>query len=157
MKLFLNSTVYLTLLLICCVIWVACSVPVAMSCDSCGRECATACGTRHFRTCCFNYLKRKRTVLPPLRVPEESPSDFRDFWWAKLQMEKAARDNLLNAVDTYGSDFPSGLLLRLPSETQTSLGNHEGRSDENSGIIHKSKLLDETESGQQASRGLYET
>ncbi|TMW51088.1 hypothetical protein DOY81_003819 [Sarcophaga bullata] len=32
----------------------------AIPCDSCGNECASACGTKHFRTCCFNYL-RKRT------------------------------------------------------------------------------------------------
>ncbi|CAH2100975.1 unnamed protein product [Euphydryas editha] len=32
----------------------------SMSCKSCGPECAPACGTRHFRTCCFNYLRRKR-------------------------------------------------------------------------------------------------
>ncbi|XP_065354625.1 trissin [Calliphora vicina] len=32
----------------------------ALPCDSCGNECANACGTKHFRTCCFNYL-RKRT------------------------------------------------------------------------------------------------
>ncbi|XP_030371423.1 trissin [Scaptodrosophila lebanonensis] len=32
----------------------------AIPCDSCGKECASACGTKHFRTCCFNYL-RKRT------------------------------------------------------------------------------------------------
>ncbi|KAG5681132.1 hypothetical protein PVAND_010592 [Polypedilum vanderplanki] len=34
---------------------------VALSCDSCGSECARACGTRHFRTCCFNYV-RKRSI-----------------------------------------------------------------------------------------------
>ncbi|XP_050359879.1 uncharacterized protein LOC126779786 [Nymphalis io] len=31
-----------------------------LSCNSCGRECAPACGTRYFRSCCFNYLRRKR-------------------------------------------------------------------------------------------------
>ncbi|CAG5030634.1 unnamed protein product [Parnassius apollo] len=30
------------------------------SCSSCGSECVSACGTRRFRTCCFNYLRRKR-------------------------------------------------------------------------------------------------
>ncbi|KAH9635173.1 hypothetical protein HF086_009513 [Spodoptera exigua] len=30
------------------------------SCDSCGSECAASCGTRRFRACCFNYLRRKR-------------------------------------------------------------------------------------------------
>uniref|UniRef100_A0A182PYU6 Trissin n=1 Tax=Anopheles epiroticus TaxID=199890 RepID=A0A182PYU6_9DIPT len=61
----MNSAAYVSIILGCCVLWVACSFPVALSCDSCGRECASACGTRHFRTCCFNYL-RKRSSSPPL-------------------------------------------------------------------------------------------
>ncbi|XP_023937783.2 U-scoloptoxin(20)-Cw1a-like [Bicyclus anynana] len=32
----------------------------SLSCQSCGAECAPACGTRRFRSCCFNYLRRKR-------------------------------------------------------------------------------------------------
>jgi hypothetical protein len=32
---------------------------MALSCDSCGRECQEACGTRSFRTCCFNYLRKR--------------------------------------------------------------------------------------------------
>lgn len=31
-----------------------------MSCDSCGDECSPSCGTRRFRACCFNYLRKKR-------------------------------------------------------------------------------------------------
>ncbi|XP_038221149.1 trissin-like [Zerene cesonia] len=31
-----------------------------LNCQSCGRECASACGSRYFRTCCFNYLRKKR-------------------------------------------------------------------------------------------------
>ncbi|CAG9804691.1 unnamed protein product [Chironomus riparius] len=37
----------------------------AMSCDSCGSECARACGTRHFRTCCFNYVRKRSTSMHP--------------------------------------------------------------------------------------------
>lgn len=36
-----------------------CTWSVALSCDSCGRECQAACGTRNFRTCCFNYLRKR--------------------------------------------------------------------------------------------------
>ncbi|XP_035920011.1 uncharacterized protein LOC118517695 [Anopheles stephensi] len=61
----MNSAAYISIILGCCVLWVACSFPVALSCDSCGRECASACGTRHFRTCCFNYLRKRSS--PPLR------------------------------------------------------------------------------------------
>ncbi|XP_045456920.1 uncharacterized protein LOC123666951 [Melitaea cinxia] len=66
------------------------------SCNSCGPECAPACGTRYFRTCCFNYLRRKRgpdmTQIPPkdllhlipenkqlaeeYEIWESSPSDY---------------------------------------------------------------------------------
>ncbi|KAF2350156.1 hypothetical protein FHG87_019089 [Trinorchestia longiramus] len=31
-----------------------------MSCSSCGSECQEACGTRHFRACCFNFQRRRR-------------------------------------------------------------------------------------------------
>lgn len=32
-----------------------------LRCDSCGMECSTVCGSRAFRTCCFNYIKKKRS------------------------------------------------------------------------------------------------
>ncbi|CAH2100971.1 unnamed protein product [Euphydryas editha] len=44
-----------SLMLIGTTLWAA-----SLSCDSCGTECASACGTRHFRSCCFNYLRKKR-------------------------------------------------------------------------------------------------
>ncbi|KAL1508954.1 hypothetical protein ABEB36_003768 [Hypothenemus hampei] len=31
------------------------------SCHYCGAECVKACGKRHFRSCCFNYLKKRST------------------------------------------------------------------------------------------------
>ncbi|CAH0730371.1 unnamed protein product, partial [Brenthis ino] len=36
------------------------SIWAAGVCNSCGSECAPACGTRYFRSCCFNYLRKKR-------------------------------------------------------------------------------------------------
>jgi hypothetical protein len=55
------KSIPLTLLIVVClIIWeFANSNPVAMSCDSCGSECARACGTRNFRTCCFNYVRKR--------------------------------------------------------------------------------------------------
>ncbi|KAK6639270.1 hypothetical protein RUM43_007542 [Polyplax serrata] len=41
----------------------ALSLPFTGSCDSCGKECQSACGTRGFRTCCLNYLKKRSTPL----------------------------------------------------------------------------------------------
>ncbi|XP_018008161.1 uncharacterized protein LOC108665863 [Hyalella azteca] len=32
-----------------------------LSCSSCGSECQEACGTRHFRACCFNFQRRRRS------------------------------------------------------------------------------------------------
>ncbi|XP_013098900.1 trissin [Stomoxys calcitrans] len=46
--------------LLLCIIFMQILTSTAIPCDSCGNECASACGTKHFRTCCFNYL-RKRT------------------------------------------------------------------------------------------------
>lgn len=50
------------------VLLAACAIQGAYACDSCGRECAAACGTRHFRTCCFNYLRKRSGNGPPLGV-----------------------------------------------------------------------------------------
>ncbi|XP_075166944.1 trissin [Haematobia irritans] len=47
-------------ILLFCIIFMQIFTSSAIPCDSCGNECASACGTKHFRTCCFNYL-RKRT------------------------------------------------------------------------------------------------
>jgi len=30
-----------------------------LRCDSCGMECSSVCGSRAFRTCCFNYIKKR--------------------------------------------------------------------------------------------------
>lgn len=38
---------------------------LAMSCEQCGTECARACGTRHFRTCCFNYVRKRASNFHP--------------------------------------------------------------------------------------------
>ncbi|VVC97139.1 unnamed protein product [Leptidea sinapis] len=51
----LKITALLSLILIGGATWAQ-----GISCDSCGTECASACGTRNFRSCCFNYLRRKR-------------------------------------------------------------------------------------------------
>lgn len=37
----------------------------AMSCDSCGYDCKRACGTRHFRTCCLNYVRKRSSNFHP--------------------------------------------------------------------------------------------
>ncbi|KAG6461190.1 uncharacterized protein LOC115450768 [Manduca sexta] len=31
-----------------------------VNCNSCGDECKRACGTRQFKVCCYNYLRKKR-------------------------------------------------------------------------------------------------
>lgn len=42
----------------------------SMSCDSCGKECEASCGSRRFRACCFNYLRKKRADLTHGEEPE---------------------------------------------------------------------------------------
>ncbi|XP_049545985.1 uncharacterized protein LOC125957371 [Anopheles darlingi] len=98
----MNSAAYISIILGCCVLWVACSFPVALSCDSCGRECASACGTRHFRTCCFNYL-RKRSSTPPIAPPGND--NHLDHWYAAKSAQKSRlnhrrlADLLMNNVE----------------------------------------------------------
>uniref|UniRef100_A0A182S447 Trissin n=1 Tax=Anopheles funestus TaxID=62324 RepID=A0A182S447_ANOFN len=89
----MNSAAYVSIILGCCVLWVACSFPVALSCDSCGRECASACGTRHFRTCCFNYL-RKRSSPPPR---DSVGTDKRlELWYGTKAAEQKPQENIRN-------------------------------------------------------------
>ena len=38
----------------------------ALNCISCGHDCSSLCGTKQFRSCCFNYF-RKRSDGPPPR------------------------------------------------------------------------------------------
>ncbi|OAD62410.1 hypothetical protein WN48_07281 [Eufriesea mexicana] len=45
------------LFLIVCALWI---FEGTLSCDQCGRECADICGTRHFRACCFNNMKKRQ-------------------------------------------------------------------------------------------------
>ncbi|XP_055626452.1 uncharacterized protein LOC129768686 [Toxorhynchites rutilus septentrionalis] len=84
-----HSGTCICIILIYCVLWVTCS----FSCDSCGRECTSACGTRHFRTCCFNYL-RKRSPVPPIAPPppssQNAPHGFDlNAWLAKSRLDQA--------------------------------------------------------------------
>lgn len=64
------------------------TLPVTLSCDSCGKECASACGTRHFRSCCFNYL-RKRSGPDEIHHPTRLKLEL---WFAKSQLEKVNFD-----------------------------------------------------------------
>uniref|UniRef100_A0A182MX88 Trissin n=1 Tax=Anopheles culicifacies TaxID=139723 RepID=A0A182MX88_9DIPT len=89
----MNSAAYISIILGCCVLWVACSFPVALSCDSCGRECASACGTRHFRTCCFNYLRKRSS--PPVR--DSTDDDKRlELWYGTKTTEQKPQENHRN-------------------------------------------------------------
>nr|XP_034173717.1 trissin [Osmia lignaria] len=45
------------LLLAVCALWI---FGETISCDQCGRECADICGTRQFRACCFNNMKKRQ-------------------------------------------------------------------------------------------------
>ncbi|CAH3926293.1 unnamed protein product [Pieris brassicae] len=58
---------------------------VALNCQSCGDECAPACGTRYFRTCCFNYLRRKRGFNAKMysHSRNELPQIFLEDTWTQ--------------------------------------------------------------------------
>ncbi|CAO1412591.1 unnamed protein product [Diamesa tonsa] len=71
------------------------TLPVTLSCDSCGKECASACGTRHFRSCCFNYL-RKRSGPDEIHHPTRLKLEL---WFAKSQLEKSKRSQKQHKTD----------------------------------------------------------
>ncbi|KAG4077316.1 hypothetical protein HA402_009717 [Bradysia odoriphaga] len=74
----------------CCCIILA-SADSAISCTSCGDECADACGTRHFRTCCFNYLRKRSS--PPVMDPKP-----------KLWLSKSLLNELIKLAQLEESD-----------------------------------------------------
>ncbi|XP_011162148.1 uncharacterized protein LOC105197468 [Solenopsis invicta] len=41
-----------------CVLW---TLGETGPCDLCGRECANICGTRQFRACCFNNVRKRHS------------------------------------------------------------------------------------------------
>jgi hypothetical protein len=83
-------------------LWCVCTWSVALSCDSCGRECQAACGTRKFRTCCFNYLRkrsnggREEGDGPGLRLEVRVVPDLAARYWGWAEQpdteEAADRD-----------------------------------------------------------------
>ncbi|KAG5876214.1 hypothetical protein JTB14_010421 [Gonioctena quinquepunctata] len=89
----------LALLFILGVVWSR-----AQSCNSCGSECQSACGTRHFRTCCFNYLKKRSSIADTLPIPMD-PSLRLELWLAKSRYPYFQQKNIIdrsmesNAVD----------------------------------------------------------
>ncbi|XP_002012763.2 trissin [Drosophila persimilis] len=62
------------IILLC--IWLMSCSSNAMPCDSCGKECANACGTKHFRTCCFNYLRKRNDPDELRRSSDRRLIDF---------------------------------------------------------------------------------
>ncbi|KAJ8980092.1 hypothetical protein NQ317_008553 [Molorchus minor] len=92
----------IALLFILGVIWCE-----AQSCGSCGSECQSACGTRHFRTCCFNYLKKRSTGIDsidphPLAM---DPSLRLELWLAKSKYPYLQQHNFLDD----SSEVPRGV------------------------------------------------
>ncbi|CAD7093000.1 unnamed protein product [Hermetia illucens] len=98
----LNLTLYFAVLLLLSAIFFT---GADMSCDSCGRECARACGTKHFRTCCFNYLRKRSAPLEAEQNPNsiiQSPFDALTSFERKLEswirdtreLEDTLRENI---------------------------------------------------------------
>ncbi|XP_011699266.1 PREDICTED: uncharacterized protein LOC105456720 [Wasmannia auropunctata] len=55
---------WLLLFLAVCALW---SFGETVPCDQCGRECADICGTRQFRACCFNNMRKRHSDLLGLK------------------------------------------------------------------------------------------
>ncbi|XP_033226393.1 U-scoloptoxin(20)-Cw1a [Belonocnema kinseyi] len=71
----MGRSICIILLLTVCALW---TFGEARSCDQCGRECMEICGTRQFRACCFNNL-RKRVPDVGLKLWLDSPRRIEGF------------------------------------------------------------------------------
>ncbi|XP_045120428.1 uncharacterized protein LOC123509892 isoform X3 [Portunus trituberculatus] len=63
----MSMQIYLAMVLAAWAVVVGTCSSSTVSCDSCGPECQTACGTKNFRACCFNFLRRRRSYSLPVR------------------------------------------------------------------------------------------
>ncbi|EZA62689.1 hypothetical protein X777_07504 [Ooceraea biroi] len=55
----------LSLIFVACALW---TFGEAIPCDQCGRECADICGTRQFRACCFNNMRKRHSDTLGLKI-----------------------------------------------------------------------------------------
>lgn len=86
-----NLTILISLLLITIVYG-------NMSCDSCGDECVSSCGSRRFRACCFNYLRKKRDNIDTGISKQTGMKDFSD-----LNTEIRNLNNLNKEIESLNS------------------------------------------------------
>lgn len=63
------------------------------TCKSCGNECEQACGTRRFRGCCFNYLRKKRGP------------DTEEFWAPRVEEQQKKEGKLSVLFLEYPDDL----------------------------------------------------
>ncbi|KAG7213882.1 hypothetical protein KM043_003089 [Ampulex compressa] len=74
----MNRTCVIIFLAVCA-LW---TFGETLSCDQCGRECADICGTRQFRACCFNNMRKRHSDfglefwMRPMRYAVRLRSDY---------------------------------------------------------------------------------
>uniref|UniRef100_A0A2H1V5T8 SFRICE_017692 n=1 Tax=Spodoptera frugiperda TaxID=7108 RepID=A0A2H1V5T8_SPOFR len=87
------------------------------SCDSCGRECSASCGTRRFRACCFNYLRRKRAphAVQALQVHCRPFGNLMVVGKSRIgKIGKGVHQLMENVKTQENSDFPVFLVEDSP-------------------------------------------
>ncbi|CAH0403794.1 unnamed protein product [Chilo suppressalis] len=95
-------TAIVSLVLIGSTLWAS-----GLSCDSCGSECLSACGTRHFRSCCFNYLRKKRGPdAVKLWSPSFQDKGSRQERLPMFAVKSVAEPWYSNAVASNNKPFP---------------------------------------------------
>ncbi|XP_031633311.1 uncharacterized protein LOC116347053 [Contarinia nasturtii] len=95
-----------------CTFFTAYTYAEGLSCSSCGEECLDACGTRFFRTCCFNYLRKRSS--PSLQPQPINEYEENGIWLNKVELEKLIHNelmhqqnpNILNQKAPKKDDFP---------------------------------------------------
>ncbi|XP_055323679.1 U-scoloptoxin(20)-Cw1a [Sitodiplosis mosellana] len=98
-----------------------------LSCSSCGDECLDACGTRFFRTCCFNYL-RKRSSPPAQPQPILPEYEENYIWLNKAEVEKLIQNELMHQqnLNYLNEKAPKKDEKSTTTSTQIGLGtNHD--------------------------------
>ncbi|KAK8729345.1 hypothetical protein OTU49_008778 [Cherax quadricarinatus] len=97
-----------------------------VSCASCGSECQSACGTRNFRACCFNFQRRRRSDSLAHSSTSMTEADYLGLQGLLKPGVSSTRDSHLSQVlrslsRTLDGSAPDPLFYKDPSESLSSV------------------------------------
>ncbi|XP_067616307.1 uncharacterized protein Trissin isoform X2 [Eurosta solidaginis] len=98
----------------------------AFTCDSCGNECTNACGTKNFRTCCFNYLRKRNDPNIMKSISNQHLIDS-ILLQGRASIYSLAERNRSNGDDDENADDGKAVIGMFRDENKLTPVRNEGR------------------------------